>query len=164
MWGCSGPEPSKTSVESIASNGEQDALFKGLMAVTNNAISNNIRNDSLAFLVLPVQASCPSCRKKVIKSIVSNINRLPANHFIIISANGGRKTINSYFLEEHSSLPVSQGCLFLDSANLAFANKLYEDKPTIYYTFNGKAIRRAASIPATVKNDLTMFYSGNKKI
>jgi hypothetical protein len=130
------------------------------MTVTNNTVSDNIQKDSLAFLVLPVQASCPACRNKTIDSIVKHQDNLEKNHFIIISANGGRKTISGYFQENDKKLPDMVGKLILDSTNIARKLNLYDKKPTIYYTYNRKAYKKVAAIPSTVRDDLQEFFSG----
>lgn len=148
------------SVEWITMPEQQQAIFAGLQRITGNAISGNTLDDSLAFLVLPLQASCPSCRKKAIDSIVKYSNRLPANHYIIISINGGRKKINGYFLGQDARLPVIPGRLFLDTVNASRELDLYDKQPTLYYTSQKKAFRKVIAIPATVKEDLREFFSG----
>lgn len=148
------------SIERLTDIKVQDSVFKNLVQLTQGTIPQSLQDDSLAFLVLPVQASCPSCRNKTIESIVNHSGNLAARHFVIISADGGRKTINGYFRENDSELPVIPDKLFLDSTNLAKKFKLYDEKPTIYYTFKRKAFKKVAAIPATVKEDLKEFFSG----
>lgn len=158
--GCNNDVNTDSSIELIRRNSQQDSLFKSLMAVTQNAIPETDLDDSLAFLVLPVQASCPSCRSKTIDSLVKHKDRLAPNHFIIISAKGGRKTINGYFKSEDAILPEIENRLFLDSNNLASEYGLYDKKPTMYYTYQRKAYKRVAAVPMTVKQDLQEFFSG----
>lgn len=148
------------SVEFITTSQAQDSIFKNLVYITNNSLPGQALNDSLAFLILPVQASCPSCRKKTIDSIMSHKKRLPVDHFIVISANGGRKTINGYFLEQDYELPEIPGKLFLDSNNLARKKDLCKDKPTFYYAHNQKAFKKVSAVPSTVRADLREFFSG----
>src|SRR5688500_12893047 len=93
------------SVEAITDTAKQSLIFANIMNVTDNAVNQMIRSDSLSFLVLPIEASCPSCRKKTIDSIVKNKDHLANNSFVIISANSGRKTINSFFEEQNYKLP-----------------------------------------------------------
>jgi len=150
------------SIELITDAGKQDVIFKNLVGLTGNAIADNIHKDSLAFLILPVQASCPSCRKKTIDSIVKHQDDLPEKHYIIISSIGGRKTINGFFREVDKELPVMKNELFLDSTNQAFKLELYEKKPTIYYTYDQKAYKKVAAIPSTVRQDLQEFFSGQR--
>lgn len=155
-----GKKPKKgDSIELITEVPKQDTIFKRLMIVTGS-IPVSIHRDSLAFLVLPVQASCPACRKKAIDSIIKHQNSLLPNHFIIISANGGQKLISSYFKEENAKLPQLDSTLFLDSINAAYKHDLYTDKPTIYYTYDRKAYKKVAAIPITVREDLREFFSG----
>lgn len=157
---CNNEVKTDSSIELIQRNSQQDSLFRDLVAVTQNAIPETDLGDSLAFLVLPVEASCPSCRSKTIDSIVKYQDKLTPNHFIIVSANGGRKTISGYFRSENSELPVIENRLFLDSNNLASQYKLYDKKPTMYYTYQKKAYKRVAAVPMTIKQDLQEFFSG----
>lgn len=161
--GCGKADKHAGSIEMITESDKQDSLFNGLMEVTGNSISAEKRIDSLAFLILPVHASCPPCREKTIDSIVKYKDQLRADLFIVISANGGRKIINSYFREEDLELPVMDR-LFLDSSNIAYENKLYKDKPTIYYTYNMKAYKKVGAIPSTIRQDLQEFFSGYRTI
>lgn len=150
----------KSSVKMITSPSQQDSLFKNLITVIQQGIPESLLHDSLSFLVLPVQASCPSCRKKTIDSIMKHYANLPVGHYIIIAANGGRKTIRGYFREQAYELPDIKSQLFLDSNNLANKNKLYEDNPTLYYAYDKKVYKKVAAIPATVREDLREFFSG----
>lgn len=160
---CGSSDKKASSIELIASTSEQDSIFKNLIAITNHTMQDGHLTDSLAFLVLPVQASCPSCRMKTIDSIMKHETKLSDNHYIIISANRGRKTIGGYFREQKYELPVIPGKLFLDSTNMAHKYNLYKDKPTIYYTYNRKAYKKVAAIPITVKDDLREFFSGHRE-
>lgn len=155
-----GPE---SSVILITTPTQQDALFEGLMEVTQYGIPEMFIRDSLSFLVLPVQASCPSCRKKTIDSIMKHQDNLTDRHYIIIAANGGRKTIRGYFREQAYELPDIKNRLFLDSNNLANKNNLYKDNPTLYYAYDKKVYKKVAAIPATVREDLREFFSGHRE-
>jgi hypothetical protein len=138
----------------------QETIFKNLINLAENKIEGNTLSDSLAFLILPVQASCPACRRKTIDSIVKHQTLLARHRYIIISANGGRKTIGAYFIEQDKKLPSIENRLFLDSTNWAFKHQLYYDKPTIYYAYNRKVYKKVSAIPTTVKEDLREFFSG----
>jgi hypothetical protein len=162
LFGCGKVKNKHTSIEFINSGGEQDSIFNQLVALTWNTIKDTTLNDSLAFLILPVQASCPGCRIKTIDSIVKNRDRLKEHHYIIVSANGGRKKINGFFYEQGEELPVIENKFFLDTLNLSYHLNLCEEKPTIYYTYNKKAYKKVAAIPATVRQDLQEFFSGNR--
>lgn len=159
---CGKSDKKPESIKLISDITEQDLVFKNLVEVTGDAIPKSTMNDSLAFLIVPVQASCPACRKKTIDSIIKYQNNLAANHFIIISAKGGRKTIESYFREEDHEMPVMPDKLFLDSTNQAGKQKLYESNPAMYYSYKGKAYKKVYAIPATVKEDLHEFFSGHR--
>lgn len=160
--GCGRSLKKPNSIELISDESRQDSIFSKLLVITNNVLSENIQEDSLAFLVLPVQASCPGCRNKTIDSIFEHRNSLADRHYVIISANGGRKTINGYFQENDKELPIIENRLFLDSTNLALDFNLYEKEPTIYYTVNKKAFKKVTAVPATVKDDLREFFSGTR--
>lgn len=164
LFACDKYKERISSVELITAASTQDSLFNGLLAVTSGSVPREVLEDSLAFLVLPVQAICPSCREKTVDSIVKYQDHLPDKHFIIISANGGRKLINSFFKEEHKRLPVIEGKLFIDSTNMAHHYGLYEDKPTMYYAYGRRVYKKVASVPATVRKDLHQFFSGNSDL
>lgn len=159
---CGNTGNSAASIELITRTGQQDSIFKSLQLITGNNIPDTRLDDSLAFLILPVQASCPSCRNKTIDSIVAYKDKLASNHYIIISANAGRKSISGYFRSEDAELPVMENTLFLDTTDLAYKNKLYDEKPTMYYTYQRRAYKKVAAIPATVKQDLQEFFSGHR--
>lgn len=82
------------------------------------------------------------------------------HHIVIISANGGKRTILGYFSEQNYALPESRS-LQLDSTNEAFNYKLYTDKPTMYYSFRKKVYKRVEAIPHTVRKDLANFFQVN---
>jgi hypothetical protein len=151
------------STEVIQDINKQTSLFKHLMSLTNNAVLAEFRKDSLSFLILPVQASCPSCRKKTIDSIIVYGSNLPSHHFIIISANAGYKTINAYFRDENSEIPHVKNRLFIDSLNKANTYELYDKKPTFYYTADEKVYKRVSAVPSTIREDLREFFSGHRK-
>lgn len=148
------------NIELITESSKQDSIFQALLSITQNSIQTSDLSDSLAFLILPIQASCPSCRKKTIDSIVKHQENLITNHYIIISSYGGRKSTRGYFREQGYELPDIPGIFFLDSNNLAGKLQLYQEKPTIYYAHNRKTYKKVAAIPSTVKDDLQEFFSG----
>jgi hypothetical protein len=148
------------SIQLITAVAQQDSIFQNLTVVTDKLVPAASRQDSLAFLILPVQASCPSCRKKTIDSIVSHQEDLRENHFIIIAASGGRKTINGYFRDQDKELPDIGNKLLLDSINQSYKLDLCNDRPTIYYAYGGKVYKKVSAIPATVREDLREFFSG----
>lgn len=154
---------SKHSSELPINEDMKEKIFTQLMIITNNNIQPELRNDSLAFLILPIEASCPSCKKKTIDSIISRQNDFEKNHFIILSGYSGQKGMEKYFQERNSDrIPHMQNRIFLDSINHARVLNLYTNKPTMYYTFKGKAYRKVAAIPETVRDDLREFFSGTR--
>lgn len=154
----------KESVEMIIAAEKQHAIFETLMTVTHDGIPESVLNDSLAFLVLPVHASCPACRNKTIDSILKYHDKLLTGHYIIIAANGGRKTISRFFRERGGELPFVKNKLFLDSTKQSYS--LYEKNPAIYYVHNKKAYKKVGTTPVTIKRDLQEFFSGyrNRKL
>ncbi|MCF6402119.1 hypothetical protein L3C95_04490 [Chitinophaga filiformis] len=163
IFSCAKPDVSKRSVQMITEETEKDSIFKSLINVVNGAIVQAEVNDSLAFLILPIEASCPSCREKTIDSILKHKENLLELHYIIISANGGKATVNKYFQEQHGELPVIENKLILDSSNQSYRLGLVIDRPTIYYTHNRKAYKKVSAIPVTVRDDLREFFSGSRK-
>jgi hypothetical protein len=161
LYSCGDSHEYSDNAELISEAQRQDSIFNSLLLLTSNSIPEAVQQDSLGFLILPVQASCPSCRKKTIDSIVKHQNGLKNNRFIIISAIGGRKFINSFFREENAQLPVMENKLFLDSTNQAYKFSLYDEQPTIYYTYNRKALKKVVAVPRTVRKDLFEFFSCN---
>lgn len=156
VLGCN--EKSPNSIELITNSGRQDSIFQKIMAIAGNSMQTN---DSMAFLILPVEASCPSCRKKTIDSIIKHQNDLPSNHFIIITAGAGRKTMSSYFREQKATMPnIPQ--VILDTVNQAKKLELFENNPAIYYAVNRKVYKKVLAWPATVRQDLQEFFSGNR--
>jgi hypothetical protein len=142
---------------------DQRLIFDGLMRITDSLIPQSARNDSLSFLLLPMEASCPSCRKKVIDSILKHKMDLRPNQYIIISSTAGLNAINAYFVDRKGELPVISGQLFIDSTNYAKHLDLYDKTPMLYYTFQQKAYKKVSAIPSTVKDDLSEFFSGHRK-
>ncbi|SIO41694.1 hypothetical protein [Chitinophaga niabensis] len=139
--------------------GKQDSVFQQLEAITYGAVAGEKLRDSLAFLIVPIRESCPSCLDKTIDSILSYKDRLDERCIIVISMAAGRKTVNSYFRERKGELPIIPGQLILDSINLAAKFNLFEANPAIYYTFEGKAYKRVNAYPRTVKQDLHNFFN-----
>lgn len=148
----------RKEVEFLSNPQQQNLLFNQLLNITNNEISEYAQNDSLSFLILPVHASCPYCRRKIINDIADKHKNLDAKHFIIISAGAGRKTINSYFRNENKELPLIPGKIYLDTTNMSLRYGLYTDKPVFYYTNQKKVYLKISSIPYTVKSDLKTFF------
>jgi hypothetical protein len=160
---CKSFDKKPDSAELISDPLAQDSVFKQLLYITRNNISDSDLKDSLAFLVLPLQASCPSCRKKTIDSIIQHKDNLKKHHFIILSASAGIKKINSYFLEQGKELPDFKGQFFIDSANLAYKYNLFKDNPAFYYAYKQKVYKKVSAIPATIRDDLSEFFSGKKQ-
>lgn len=159
MTGCNQITPN--SVELITNPERQNAIFNQLMMLVGNSLQATSQNDSMAFLILPVEASCPACRKKTIDSIINHQNILSVNHFVIVTASAGRKTMNSYFREQNASIPnVPQ--VILDTIDRAKKLELFENNPAFYYTIHRKVYKKVLAWPATIKLDLQEFFSGKR--
>lgn len=156
---CEARKDKPVSAEILTDEAQQDSIFSQLLQIIQPAELST--NDSIAFLILPLDASCPSCRDKTIDSIAKYSSLMPRNHFVILSSNDGIKSMNGYFKERKKSLPLNETFLVLDSNNLAGNFGLYEANPTIYYTSKGKAYKKIATMPETVKQDLHDFFSGD---
>ena len=113
--------------------------------------------------MLPLAESCPSCRKKTIDSILKYTENLLDRHYIIIAANGGLKTMNSYFSKHGRRVPEISGRVFLDSSNRSFKYDLFDNNPSMYYSYNRKVYKKVLAVPATVRQDLHEFFSGNRE-
>ncbi len=144
----------------ISAPAEQRSVFNNLVNLTGNYIPANQLNDSLAFLVLPVELSCPACRRKAIDSIVAHQHNLPDRHYIIISGSEGRRNMKAYFKEVDKEMPEMEDRLFLDTTNMAYKMKLVSENPAFYYACRQNAYRKVLAVPATVKDDLCEFFSG----
>lgn len=152
---------SQISGEMITDDKLQDSLFKQLMILTNNSIPNEFIQDSLSFLILPLHASCPSCRNKTIDSIIRYQRRLSKDQFLIISCNAGIKVMKRYFSDHERNMPVLTNQMYLDSLNQASKFDLFNANPSFYYTANSKVYKRVLAFPSTIKQDLHDFFSGS---
>jgi hypothetical protein len=133
----------------------QDSLFRSLEKIVNNSIAKDIAGDTLAFLFLPVQATCPACRKKTIDSISKYKDRLDENHYVII-VGGGTRSIGGYFEEQNKKMPFSKN-IFYDTVGLAA--HLTSTNPNIYYSVNSKVYRKVSCLPKTIREDLREFFA-----
>ena len=140
---------------------QQVSLYKRLTQIVPVILP---QEDSLSFLILPLDAACPACRDKTLDSIYKFRKNVPPNHFIILSLNGGKKRLKQYFKNAgHSKIPEIPGVLFIDSTVKAWDLGLYKDNPTLYYTANGHTYRKIEAWPHTVKEDLREFFRGYRK-
>lgn len=159
FWSCSKPAKVE-SVQMIDNEASSQHYFKALMAVTEDRIPVNEQQDSLSFLILPLQASCPSCRKKTLDSIIKHKHDLKSRHYIILSTSEGLQAIEGYFYARKSQMPDLKGKMFIDTLNYASQLGLFDLKPTMYYAFHGLVYKRVNAYPQTVKEDLREYFSG----
>lgn len=159
-FGCSEKRSGNHSIELISDPGRQDSIYRAVVSLISQPVIQHHQFDSLAFLILPTEASCPSCRKKTIDSLMKHRNKLAPNHFIIISAPNGIKGISAYFKEQNYPMPIITDKLFIDSNHLAYTRNLFDANPAFYYAHNGKVYKKVSAIPATVREDLREFFSG----
>jgi hypothetical protein len=157
---CEESDDKPNSVEFISDKSNQDSLFKDLINLMQNTIPDNQLHDSLAFLILPLELSCPSCRDKTIDSIVKHQNNLAEGHYIILSASEGIKNIRSYFVKRDKEMPVIKNQLIIDSVHVAYKHKLIKENPAVFYSKDKKVYKKVVTIPATIRDDLREFFSG----
>jgi len=138
---------------------QQKELFAHLMKLTNNTVLPQELQDSLAFLLLPVKASCPACRMKTIDSIDKHKNNLDDEHFVVIVGNG-TKSINGFFRKQDKELPLTRKNIFVDTTNYSSTNDLTSSNPDIYYASQGKVYMKVSCMPNTIKGDLREFFKG----
>lgn len=162
--GCVTSHDRKGSEELIAGTERQDSLFAQLMRLTETSMPERIQPDSIAILILPLEASCPSCRKKTIDSIVNRQHDLRNGHYVVLSGTTGRRTMNAYFMEEGASIPTKNGRLLLDTTARAIDLGLVEDRPTIYYAARKKVYKKVGVLPESVRKDLREFFSGFREL
>lgn len=156
LFSCSqSSQQEKTPSGNIDSTTAKTA-FSSIKKIAGNAISS--ATDSTHLLILPLEASCPSCREKTIDSILKHYQSMPPNHLVIISAPAGRRSMSSYFKERNGQLP-EQASIILDTTNLSTRLNLHENNPTIYTIYGDRVTYKKSSLPATVKTDLHHFFS-----
>jgi len=148
---------SKEHGEFITDSSLQKEIFSRLAKLTQQPESETNLNDSMAFLLLPVKASCPACRRKTIDSIDKYKNRLNDSRYIVIVGNG-IKSINGFFKQQNRELPVMAHNIFIDTSNYAILNDLTSSNPNIYYAFRGKAYLKISCQPNTIRNDLKKYF------
>ncbi|QEH42203.1 hypothetical protein [Chitinophaga sp. XS-30] len=158
--GCTSMGEKGDKKQPVMNKVENDSLFKQLMILTNSKIPSEKQNDSLAFLILPLNNSCPSCRDKTIDSISRHISSLKSKHYIIISANDGIKNMRATFTKNDRKIPSAPGRVFLDSMDLAYKFDLYASNPSMFYTAGGKVYKSVYALPESIKQDLQEFFSG----
>ncbi len=136
----------------------QESLYRDLNQLLPDSL---LYGDSVAVMILPMEASCPSCRDKAIDSIVYFRKKLLPRHEIILSANGGRKMMRSYFKSAgYKSIPNVTRGLHFDSTNMAGRLELYSNNPVFYFLAGGKVYRKIDGWPHTIKGDLQEFFRG----
>ncbi|KAA2239732.1 hypothetical protein F0L74_26430 [Chitinophaga agrisoli] len=142
----------------IAENSLQDTLFRRLTNLTSDGNDiESMKEDSLFFLILPVEAACPSCRKKTIDSIVKYKDQIDDQHFIIITGSG-RRIIESFFNEQGCELPIGAHNIFIDSTHQAFINDLSFTRPEIYYAHRRRVFEKISCVPTNIKGELAKFF------
>lgn len=164
FYACCNTTAESNSTELITDIQEQGTIFNNLITLTNDSIPQDQVTDSMAFLILPLEASCPSCRKKTIDSILKHKDNLADRHYIILSVAGGKKTINSFFEEHGATVPEIKSKIFLDTTVQALKTDLCKDNPVIYYAAGQKTYKKVTAVPATVRNDLQEFFSGTRSV
>ncbi|UPK68071.1 hypothetical protein [Chitinophaga filiformis] len=149
-------DPRKKSTEAIGDQHQQDSLFKNIATLLDGKIKPDEIGDSIAILIIPIDAACDACRDKAIDSVLEHRSKFKKGHFAIISANG-LKTIKAYFTSRNMQDPTDDR-IILDHQNVAFKEQLVYIRPTAYYCYDRKAYKRVTSNSITVKEDLQLFF------
>lgn len=131
--------------------------FDKLVGLTDTAIAYNKLNDSLAFLIIPLDAVCPHCRDKAIKALLAHKEGLSEDHYVIITASS-YKGIRAFFTERKQSTPEEKGSIFLDGESEAFKNNLIFMHPTVYYAHNKEVYKKVVSYPTNIDKTLEDFF------
>lgn len=134
--------------------GQQTPIYSKLATLFGNIHGN----DSLSVLILPIDITCPSCRKKILVGLMKHKDHLKPNHYIIIAGNGGKKYIDGYFQEHKLRLPADIKQLALDTTGLMKSNALFDEEPVIYYGANQKITTKSKVYPDNVKQQLQSFF------
>lgn len=142
--------------ESIIAYNDQETIFEQLSLLLKGKISPSI-NDSAFFLIIPIDASCNTCRDKATAAAMKYKDFLRQNQFIIFSSKG-IKLIKAYFENQKFSLPQEGDHFFYDSDNLAFINDLIFTHPTTFKCYNEKAYEKVISVPLSIDKDLENFF------
>lgn len=137
---------------------QQSPVYSTLSSLFGPTLADTAKSDTLSILVLPIDITCPTCRKKILLSLMKNKEHIKPNHFIIISGNGGKKYIDGYFQEHQLRLPTGLKQLALDTAGLMKNNALYEGEPVIYYGIGQKILSKSKVSPGNVKKQLELFF------
>lgn len=156
FYSCSST-PSVNRNLAIVSQSEQDSIFQQLIQLTAGQVA--YRKDSLSFLIIPLQNSCPPCLKKTLDSLEKHKNHLLDNQFVILSARGGTKTMSALFKKNKQQLPINVPQIVYDSMDLGNRLNIYRDNPAIYYTANRKAYKKVLANSSTIKEDLYQFFN-----
>lgn len=159
---CTSSNHEKKNTQQPISDQKQAEIFLHLANLTGKDTALNTSEDTLAFLILPLDASCSSCRDKTIDSIIKRADSLNPNHHIIVSTEKGIKNTINYFEKDGFNFPIYNEHVFLDSNNIAFRKGLYIDNPAMYYAAKGKVYKSVLSHPSTIKQDLREFFSGTE--
>ncbi|WP_341839998.1 hypothetical protein [Chitinophaga caseinilytica] len=157
--GAGSSRPARTARDTLLSDTDRRILITESLS---GIIPDSVRQMEFAVvMVLPLEASCPSCRVKTIDSIVAFRHHFPAHHFIVLSADAGMKTMSSYFKGAgHPGIPDIPGVLLFDSTGMARKKHLFNDNPAIYFLAGGKVYRKIDALPHTIKEDLREFFRG----
>lgn len=136
---------------------QQDSIFNDIISLTNPMIPEEKQNDSLVFLIIRMEATCPSCLKKSVDSISKHKNDMDDKHFIVLSATN-KKIIESYFTDQNYEFPNVVNKIFIDSTDESYTKDLVVTKPTIYYSHNKKVYRKVTCVPNNIKKELRLFF------
>jgi hypothetical protein len=149
------PTGHETFGETISTNGSE--IFNKLVNIMgpNTTVANN---DSLSFLIIPIDMTCESCRDKSIAKVDSLKNQLAPNKFVIISASDP-KEIKAYF--KNSNIQITSRNVIIDTSNMALKSDLIYAQPTIYFSHLKSAYKKIKITPVNINKALDTFFDTN---
>lgn len=106
-------------------------------------------SQNFSLMILPIQNCCPACRRKILRRISKQSNKLGEDKFFVISVFGGSKLIQSYFNDLQLNYPKSK-FLVIDSLNRATDLGIIYNKPLVIYCDNKKKVNALICEPNNV--------------
>jgi hypothetical protein len=140
--------------------GERD--WNELVLLIGDKTNRLKSEDSSAFLLLPLEASCPACRSKTIDSIIKYNTTMDSHHYVIIRGSGPRR-IYSYFKEAGYHGLLNTENIFLDTLYNS-TNRLKANNPTIYHGYKNAIYKKVNCTPHTIRKDLKSFFFDSNKL
>jgi len=131
--------------------------FKTITDLINRKPQSLPQSDSLSVLIIPIDASCNSCRDYSIDALMKNKDKLNSSRKVIISATND-KIIKNYLIENHITLPDNSN-LSLDDSSYAFKTGLIFEHPAAFYISHKKVYSKVDITPNNIKNSINTFFN-----